>query len=246
LRNRLITGLILLLLFNAVAAQKFDLGFTVTPLTLNQLGFDKPAIIINDYYSYDVGKKDFSFGYPTILGLFNSGLYLRFNQPHWFLKTEVNYETKSFRFAHASTQFKKQFFYYSCVEIPVIAGLRFFPERVCKFKIQAGVNTELGKFNHNSFVSPFGMLGLHVSANTALLERIKSTVFYYHVGVGADYYGISVDLRAEKNINNLNKAMYEYNANFTDAIMFRLSLGFRISGRHWDKYRKNKQQIKKI
>ena len=245
MKKKLIIGLFFLFLINTGTAQKFDLGFTLTPLTLNRLGFDKPAIILNDYYSYDIGKNDFSFGYPTLLGLLNSGIYIRYCQPTWFLKTEINYQTKSFRFAEKSKLFTKQFFYYSCVEIPLIAGIRLFPERVCKFKIQAGVNTEIGKYNHNSFISPFNMLGLHVSANTALLDRIKSTVFYYHLGAGVDYYGMSFDLRVEKNINDLNKKISEYNANFTDLLMIRLGMGFKITGRHWNKFRKNIQQIEK-
>jgi hypothetical protein len=245
LKNKIITGLFLLLLCNAVTAQKFDLGFTVTPLSMNRLGFDKPALILNDYYSYDVGKNSFSFWYPTLLGLFNSGIYIRYDQPRWFLKTEINYQTKSFRYAQKSDQFENLFFYYSCVEVPVYAGIRLNPEHIYRFKIQAGINSEIGKFNHNSFISPFNYLGLHINANQAMLEKISPVIFYYHVGVGIDYYGISIDLRAEKNINNLNKTMYEYNANFTDAIMIRLSLGFKITGRHWDKFRKNVQQIKK-
>lgn len=224
-------------------SQKFDIGFTLTPVSMNRLRFDKPALILNDYYSYDVGKTNFSLGNPTLLGLFNSGIYFRYNEHFWFFKTEVNYQTKTFRYAHKSKQFSKLFFYYSCIEIPLIAGIRINPENVFKFKIQAGVNIEIGKFNHNSFISPFQYMGLKINANKAMLDKISNQIYYYHLGVGFDYYGISVDLRFEKNINNLNKVKYEYNANIVDIYMIRLALGFKISGRHWDKFLKNKLQL---
>lgn len=226
-------------------SQKVDIGFTLTPLSLNQLEFDKPAIILNDYYSYDVGKKSASFGYPTLLGLFNSGLYARYNERSWFLKLEANYQTKTFRYTRKSEQFKKLFFYYSCIEIPVIAGIKLNPERIICYKIQSGINVEIGKFNHNSFISPFQFLGLNINRNVAMLDKISPVIYYYHLGVGFDYYGVSFDLRGEKNLSNLNKKQSEYNANFTNAYVLRLAIGFRISGKHWDKFRKSKLELKK-
>ena len=226
-------------------SQKVDIGFTLTPLSLNQLEFDKPAIILNDYYSYDVGKKSTSFGYPTLLGLFNSGLYARYNERSWFLKLEANYQTKTFRYTRKSEQFKKLFFYYSCIEIPVIAGIKLNPERIICYKIQSGINVEIGKFNHNSFISPFQFLGLNINRNVAMLDKISPVIYYYHLGVGFDYYGVSFDLRGEKNLSNLNKKQSEYNANFTNAYVLRLAIGFRISGKHWDKFRKSKLELKK-
>lgn len=233
------------LIFSVSYCQKADIGFTLTPASMNRLGFDKPALILNDYYSYDVGKESPSLGYPTLLGLFNSGIYFRYKERLWFFKTEVNYQTKTFRYAHKSYQFNKQFFYYSCIEVPVIAGIYLNPENVFKFKIQGGMNIEMGKFNHNSFISPFQYLGIKINANSAMLDKISDHILYYHVGAGFDYYGISVDVRFEKNINNLNKKTYEYNANFEDMYMVRLALGFKISGRHWDKFLKNSLQLNK-
>jgi len=226
-------------------SQKFDFGFTLTPLTVNKLVFDKPAIILNDFYSFDIGNEAPSFGYPTLLGFLSSGIYLRYNKYSWYLKSEFNYQTKTFRYASKSVQFKKLFFYYSCFEIPVVAGIRLNPENVYRFKIQTGINIEVGKFNHNSFVSPFYLLGLHINENKAMIEKMNPAIFYFHLGVGFDYYGISVDLRVEKNINNINKEMQVFNANFSNTYSVRLSLGFKISGKHWDKYRKTKLQLSK-
>lgn len=237
--------LFLILLFSKGYSQKVDIGFTLTPVSMNRLKFDKPAIILNDYYSFDIGKESPSLGYPTLLGLFNSGIYFRYNERLWFLKTEVNYQTKTFRYAHKSYQFTKQFFYYSCIEVPLIAGIHLNPENVFKFKVQAGINIEIGKFNHNSFISPFQFLGLRMNANPAMLDKISNQIYYYHVGFGFDYYGISVDVRCEKNINNINRKNYEFNANFEDLYMIRLALGFKISGRHWDKFLKNSLQLNK-
>ena len=226
-------------------SQKFDIGFTLTPLSVNRLEFDKPALILNDYYSYDVGAETPSFGYPTLLGLFNSGFYYRYNERFLFFKVEANYQTKTFRYAHKSNQFKKQFFYYSCIEVPIMVGIKINPVNVFKYKIQAGLNIEFGKFNHNSFISPFQYLGIKINANEAMLDKISQQIYYYQIGVGFDYYGISIDIRFEKSINNLNKVKYEYNANFTDIYMIRLALGFKIAGRHWDKFLKNQLQLNK-
>ncbi len=238
-------SLFIVVCFSNAHSQNVDFGFTLSPLTLNKLEFDKPAIILNDYYSYDIGKTDPSLGYPSLLGLFSSGLYIRYNKYSWYLKAELNYQTKSFRYTHESIQFKKLYFYYSCVEIPIVIGIRLNRENVYKYKLQTGVNIEIGKFNHNSFVSPFYILGLHINENKAMLDRINPLIYYYHIGFGFDFYGISVDLRGEKNLTNLNKRMDQYNANFTNAYTIRIGLGFKISGKHWDKFRKQKIQLTK-
>jgi|GEM_PF-1760595 len=232
--------LLVVFLFNEGYAQKFDVGLTLNPSTFNRLGFDKPAIIFSDYSSADVGIYgfsiyDFSYGYPTLYGLLNSGIYLRYHAKPFYLKTELNYQTKAFRFSCKSYQFVKQFFYYSCIEVPLIAGIQFNPQHVIKYKLQVGVNTEIGKFDHASILSPFNIRGNHHDINHEFLDRMSTVVYYYHLGIGFDYYGMSVDLRAEKNINNLNKELSDYNANFTDALMIRLALGFRISGHHLNK-----------
>lgn len=237
--------LLLTFMFFKSYSQKSDIGFTLTPLSTNLLEFDKPALILNDYYSYDIGAETPSFGYPTLLGLFNSGIYYRYSERFLFFKVEANYQTKTFRYAHKSFQFKKQFFYYSCIEVPLIVGIKINPENVFKFKVQAGINIEFGKFNHNSFISPFQYLGIKINANEAMLDKISQQIYYYQIGVGFDYYGISVDARFEKNISNINKLKYEYNANFSNVYLLRLALGFKISGRHWDKFLKNQLQLSK-
>lgn len=245
MKKLLIIFIFIITCLNNIYSQLFDFGFTMTPVTINQLEFDKPAIILNDYYSYDIGEKSISLGYPSLLGLFNSGLYARYNKRSWFLKIEANYQTKTFRYTRKSEQFKKLFFYYSCFEIPILAGIKLNPEKIICYKIQAGINIEVGKYNHNSFISPFKFFGLNINSNQAMLERISPIIYYYHLAFGFDYYGVSFDLRFEKNINNLNVKQYYYNANFTNTYILRLGLGFKISGRHWDKFRKSKLELKK-
>lgn len=227
------------------SAQDMDFGFTLTPLTVNKITFDKPAVILNEFYSYDIGKESPSLGYPTLLGFLSSGIYLRYNTRRFYLKAEANYQTKSFRYTHKSVQFSKYFFYYSCFELPVVAGVKLNPENIWKFKVQAGLNFEYGKFNHNSFVSPFYALGLNINENKALLEMLQPFICHLHIGAGADIYGISLDLRFEKNISGLNKSLSDYNANFVSVYTLRLVTGFKISGKHWDKYRKNKPELRK-
>ena len=227
-------------------AQKFDAGFTITPLTINKLEFDKKAIILEDDKSYDIGEEKPCLGYPTLMGIFSSGIYIRFDKYHWYLKTEMNYQTKSFRYTNKSLQFNKLYFYYSCIEVPIVFGIRLNPENIVRYKLQAGVNLEYGKFNHNSFISPFYMLGININENKSMLNRISPLIYYYHVGIGFDYYGISFDLRCEKNINNINKDLSEFNANFTNIYSVRLCIGFRITGRHWDKYRRIKTELNRI
>jgi len=246
MKKLLIFILFALLWTTHIYSQNIDIGFTLTPLSVNQLEFDKPSIILNDYYSYDIGEKSVSFGYPTLLGLFNSGLYARYNKRSWFLKLEANYQTKTFRYTRKSEQFKKLFFYYSCLEIPVLAGIKLNPEKIVCYKIQTGINFEIGKFNHNSFISPFQFFGLHINMNEEMLEKISPVIYYYHLGFGFDYYGVSFDLRGEKNLSNLNNTKNEYNANFTNSYMLRLGISFKISGRHWDKFKKNKLELKKV
>lgn len=224
-------GLIIVYCFFSLAMypQQWEMGVVYSPYSRSKITFDKDYIIFNDYTSLIASDKK-SHGYFT---LFSTGVFTRYRWRNMYVHTEINlFENKFKKQLPGWLTSNEAYFTYSAVEIPVFVGLTLNPGSLIKINVFGGMNNKIGRFStvyfsslSNTDVFSTNLNGEYYPDAERKKELMnKFSLYYVDVtgGIGLSYYGTTVDLRIERNLTNLNKIQYDYNANFAQLQMIRL------------------------
>ncbi len=217
----------LILLGFSATAQKFEVGFVYSPAMMSKLTFDKDYIIFDDYTSLTAGDNKIH----PYFSFLSTGAFFRYRMCHSYFQAEIDlFENKFRRNIPDWKTANEKYFTYSAVEVPLIAGYIINPGGMTKFRLFAGVNNRIGRFR-TVFFSTFSLAidddkdYEYYSDFPKKMELMnKFSLYYLDImgGLGFSFYGFSLDLRAEKNITNLNRIMYDNNANYKDMLLIRL------------------------
>lgn len=213
--------------FLSLWGQKFESGFIYSPLMMSRISFDQPYIIFSDYTSLTIGedklRADFS--------LLSTGFFARYRNRHIYYQAEVDFFENKYRKSISDWKtLGDRYFSYSAVEIPLMAGYTINPGRIRRFSVFGGINNKLGRFRTVFFSSLTYIINEdkdyeYLAELPRKLELMDKFSYYYLTamgGVSFTYYGLTTDIRAERNITNLNKVIFENNANYKDMFMIRL------------------------
>ena len=236
--NKFFTILFLVIIQLSVYAQKTEIGITYSPLLVSKLTFDKHYIIFKDYTSLTAGDNKFHAYFTGI----STGIFYRYKfKKRLYFQTELNFFGNNFGSQIPDwASSRKKNFTYSSIDIPLLCGYTSNPGSMIKFRLYGGLNNKFGKF----ITAFYSTLSYSINDNqnyeyyadkTRKKELIKKISFYYLDilgGVGISRYGTSIDLRFERNLTNLNKDIYEYNANFKDLFLIRLCLSHTLSNKN--------------
>jgi hypothetical protein len=218
------------------SAQQFEAGFVYSPLQMSSMSFDKPFLIFSDYTSLTINtcklRPDFT--------LLSTGVFFRYRTRTLYYQAEIDFFENKFRKSIADWKTNgDRYFTYSAIEVPLLIGYTLNPGSMRKIKVFGGINNKIGKFR----TVFFSTLRFSTTENKDYeyyselpkkLELIDKFSFYYADvtgGIGFSYYGLQVDVRAETNITELNKTIYEYNANYKRVVVIRLTLNMVIPKR---------------
>jgi len=213
----------------SAAAQKFEGGFLYSPAMLSKLTYDKQYIIFEDYTSLTAGGNEF---HPYISPL-STGVFFRYRMPHVFYRAEIDFFENKFRRSIPDWKTTRdKYFNYSAIEIPIMAGYTINPGSMFKFHIFGGLNNKVGRFRTVFFSTLTYTINdsksyEYYSDLPKKLELIDRFSLYYLNalgGIGFSFYGMTVDLRAEKNITGLNHELLTNSANYKDLITVRLCI----------------------
>jgi hypothetical protein len=232
-RILLLAGLLFMVSQTGIRAQHLEFGVTWTPVQVNKITFDKQNIVFSDYTSVVTGHLKFSPS-PYALTLSNAGLFLRYINHWYFIQAEASYLTNYFLYSHRKVNsdygfYTNNYFHYSAVEIPLTAGVRINREHTLRFRIYGGLNNEFGRNPKKNFFSLFTVINhKNDSINPEIISRYKSCVIYAVAGFSVDYFSTGFSLRLEKNITDLNRNHFEFNANFKDCWLIRFTISMTI------------------
>ena len=231
---RLITFIITVFIALSAFGQKFETGFVYSPLMMSKITFDKQYIIFEDFTSLTAENGKL---HPDI-SVLSTGFFSRYRMRHFYFQAEVNFFENKFRKSISDWKtIGDRYFTYSAIEIPFLVGYTFNPGRLRRFSIFTGLNNKLGRFR----TVFFSTLTYTISEDKdhefyselpKKMELINKFSNYYIDIVGGaaySYYALTISIRAEKNLTNLNRTMYDYNANYKDLFIMRLCINFVFS-----------------
>ncbi|PKP23235.1 MAG: hypothetical protein CVU05_00310 [Bacteroidetes bacterium HGW-Bacteroidetes-21] len=212
-----------------------ETGIVYSPLLFSKLTFDKEYIIFKDYTSLTAGDNK----YHTYLTGLSTGVFVRYRMPHIYFQGEVNFFENKFRKNIPDWKTSRdKYFTYSALEVPLFCGLTINPGSLVKIRFFGGINNRIGRFRTVFFSSITLVTDQNSNQNyyyyadaTRKDELMKKFNNYYMDiigGIGFSYYSNALDIRFEKNITELNKETFLYNANYKDLIMIRVCYSFTL------------------
>ena len=211
-------------------AQKTEFGILYSPYLISKITFDKDYLIFEDCSSVSTLNNRQS-KFFTIL---STGIFFKYKIRNKYFQTELNFFEYKFKTITKNYQFS-----YNNIQIPLIIGFTPNPGRMLKFRIYGGFNNNIGKFStgylttYKSFLTDIEYENFLVTSDKSRKEEMMSKFSSYYIniigGIGISHYGTSLDFRMEKNITNLNKVHYDYNANFKSFFICRFILSFRLT-----------------
>jgi len=220
-------------------SQKYEFGIKYSPLLISKITFDKKYIIYNDFGSTIAGDNKFHLYFTGIsLGLFYKEYFNKIN----YFQAEINFNGNNFgnQIPDWASSRKKNFTY-STIDIPLLIGITLNRGRKIKLNLFGGINNKFGRFI-TTFYSSFSYLindnmnnEYYYADKKRKRELINKFKFYYVnpiIGLSISKFGSSIALSFEKNIYNLNKVKYDYNANFKDLYLIRISLLHKIQNKN--------------
>lgn len=219
---------------SSLLCQRFEAGFVYSPFETGIITFDRDYIIFSDYTSLTAGDEKI---HPYITAL-SSGVFFRYRMQNMYYQAEVDFFEN--KFGKSIPDWKTigdRHFTYSAIEIPFLAGFTLNSGSMSKFRIFGGINNKLGRFRTIIFSTLSYAINEdkdheYYSELGKKLELMNRFSYYYMDvigGIGYTHYGLSVDLRAEKSVTNLNREMDLYNANYKSLFMVRLCLNIIIN-----------------
>ncbi|MFH2096377.1 MAG: hypothetical protein ABIJ16_11775 [Bacteroidota bacterium] len=231
--NRIVTILLLCLALSA-ASQKMETGIVYAPLMADRLTFDSDYIVFSDYTSLTAGDGKI---HPYIT-LLSTGVYFRYRLRNLYFQTELDFYENKFKKAIPDwATSREKYFTYSALEVPVLTGYTINPGSIYKIRLFAGINNRIGRFR-TVFFSTLNytindnMYHEYYYADATRKEELIEKFSNYYIdgiaGIGFSYYNIGVEIRAEKNLTDMNRSRDDYNADYEDLVMFRacISIGF--------------------
>jgi hypothetical protein len=227
--------LVMLMLTSTLWGQKVEIGIHYIPIVLSRITFDEDYIIFDDNTSMPILDDHFKLCPPS---LSNTGLFVQLPLGHVALQTGINFQTNLYFYSvDYFYQGMSKNFYYSSLDIPLMVTYTFNQDAIRKFRLLAGINSKMFKIKRNYF-SVFSQAFDHFYIvdeyesdrlrRKSMTDNIRPFGLFARVGLGIEYYGITADLWIDKNLTRLNEKNRIYNADYEDAYLISMVLGFTI------------------